>query len=81
MKELSTKEIQALSIDIMEDVHQFCKKNGIKYSLAYGSLIGAIRHKGFIPWDNDVDVSMPREELNKVMALMKTEVEEMGLSL
>ena len=65
MKELTTQEIQHLSLDILEDVHQFCKKNGIKYSLAYGSLIGAIRHKGFIPWDDDVDIFMPRQDYER----------------
>lgn len=62
MKELTTQEIQQMSLDILEDVHQFCKRNGIKYSLAYGSLIGAIRHKGFIPWDDDIDIFMPRQD-------------------
>ncbi len=65
MKALSTKEIQDLSLDILEDIHQFCKSNGIKYSLAYGSLIGAIRHHGFIPWDDDIDIFMPRQEYER----------------
>lgn len=45
---------------------EFCKKNNLKYSLAYGSAIGAIRHKGFIPWDDDIDVIMPRNDYNKL---------------
>ena len=65
MTALSTKEIQILSLDILEDIHQFCKSNGIKYSLAYGSLIGAIRHHGFIPWDDDIDIFMPRQEYER----------------
>ena len=69
MKKLTTKEIQHLSLDILEDVHQFCKKNGIKYSLAYGSLIGAIRHKGFIPWDDDIDIFLPRQDYERFCQL------------
>lgn len=65
MTALSTQEIQQLSLEILEDVHQFCKKNSIKYSLAYGSLIGAIRHKGFIPWDDDIDIFMPRPDYER----------------
>lgn len=60
MKELSLKELQSFGLEILEDVHQFCISNQIRYSIAYGTLIGAIRHKGFIPWDDDIDIIMPR---------------------
>jgi len=62
MKELSIREIQLQSLDIMKDIHEFCVSNNIKYTLAYGSMLGAIRHKGFIPWDDDIDVMMPRKD-------------------
>ena len=64
-KELTLREIQKESLDILQDVHTFCKGHGIKYSLAYGSLIGAIRHKGFIPWDDDIDIFMPRNDYER----------------
>lgn len=53
MKETTLREIQLFELDILKDVHEFCVANNIRYSLAYGTLIGAIRHKGFIPWDDD----------------------------
>lgn len=65
MKQMSLRDIQNFSLEILADVHDFCEKNHICYSLAYGTLIGAIRHQGFIPWDDDVDIMMPRNDYEK----------------
>lgn len=65
MRELTLSEIQKESLNILLDVHCFCSANGIRYSLAYGSLIGAVRHKGFIPWDDDIDIIMPRPDYER----------------
>ena len=65
MEEMTLREIQLVTLDIMKDIHAFCVKNNIKYTLAYGSLIGAIRHKGFIPWDDDIDIWMPRPDYER----------------
>lgn len=65
MKKMTLQELQKFSLDILKDVHSFCMQNGIKYSLAYGTLIGAIRHKGFIPWDDDIDIIMPRDDFER----------------
>ena len=65
MKEMTLRELQLFSLSILKDVHAFCESNNICYSLAYGTLIGAIRHKAFIPWDDDVDIIMPRPDYEK----------------
>lgn len=59
-------EIQQMELGIMEYIHEVCQKIGAKYFLAYGSLIGAVRHKGFIPWDDDMDICMLREDYEKL---------------
>lgn len=60
------REIQQMELGIMEYIHEVCQKIGVKYFLAYGSLIGAVRHKGFIPWDDDMDICMLREDYEKL---------------
>lgn len=54
-------------VEILDVFHEVCMRNGLRYSLAYGTLIGAVRHKGFIPWDDDIDVLMPREDYEKLL--------------
>ncbi len=54
-----------MSLDLLQDFHNFCVKNGLHYSLSGGTLLGAIRHNGFIPWDDDIDVQMPRPDYDR----------------
>lgn len=69
MKEMTLQDIQAFSLEIMQHFHEFCVAHDIKYSLGYGSLIGAIRHKGFIPWDDDLDVVMMRDDFERFCSI------------
>lgn len=69
MKQLTTEELKQVELDILSDFAKFCDKNRLTYFLAYGTLIGAIRHKGFIPWDDDIDIWMPRADYNRLIAM------------
>lgn len=70
-KEETLKEVKKAELNILSTVDDFCQKNNIKYSLAYGTLLGAVRHKGFIPWDDDIDIWMTRENYNKFIRAWK----------
>lgn len=63
------KKLWAVMLDMIYEFDQVCKKFGLQYYLIYGSLLGAVRHKGFIPWDDDFDVAMPREDYEKFITL------------
>ena len=69
MKTIITEELKAIQLDLLRKTADFCETNGIRYYLCGGTLIGAIRHQGYIPWDDDIDISMPRPDYDKFVKL------------
>ena len=67
MTKIDVNESKQIQINILSFVDSFCREKGIRYSLYGGTLIGAIRHKGFIPWDDDIDIIMPREDYRRLI--------------
>lgn len=67
-REIYLDELKVLQMDILSAIDEYCRDNNIRYSLACGSLLGAIRHKGYIPWDDDIDIYIPREDYNRLIA-------------
>lgn len=70
---MNTSDIQHrlwdVELEILDFFHSICIDHNLKYSLAYGTLLGAIRHEGFIPWDDDIDVMMPRDDYNRFLKI------------
>ena len=59
------RDLQLKILDMVKDIDLVCKKHNIKYYLAYGSVLGAVRHQGFIPWDDDFDIMLKLDDYNK----------------
>ena len=68
------KELQGVMLQIVKDVAAVCEKHGICYMADGGTALGSVRHKGFIPWDDDVDLIMPREDLNRFVQVFDAEL-------
>lgn len=69
MEENQLKNCQKIELEILKDFRQICESLGLQYYLTAGTLLGTIRHQGFIPWDDDIDVAMPREDYDKFAML------------
>lgn len=66
-------EIKETELNILVYIANICEQNNIRYYLMYGTLLGAVRHKGFIPWDDDIDISIPRKDYEKLKQILKNE--------
>ena len=73
-KKLTLREIQLEELEILKKFIDFAKENNLTYFVCGGTLIGAVRHKGFIPWDDDIDICMPRPDYDKLIELSKNKL-------
>lgn len=74
MKKDEVKILQSVQMEIMDEIHRVCTNNNLKYYLIGGSAIGAVRHKGIIPWDVDIDIAMPREDYESFISKYSKEL-------
>ena len=72
-KQISLEEQKIVQVKILEHIDTFCRSKNIDYSLAFGTLLGAVRHKGYIPWDDDIDIMMTRENYERFRTLYYSE--------
>lgn len=80
MKQLTIDELKDLQVEMLEKIHQFCIANNIRYFIGYGTLLGAIRHKGYIPWDEDIDIGMPRPDYDKFLQTFNGTFDELEVN-
>ena len=69
MERLTIDDMKEIQLELMDELDRVCREQGITYFLAYGSLLGAVRHGGFIPWDDDIDVFMARPDFDRLIEL------------
>ena len=73
MQYLEKEEIKEIQLALLDYIDETCKKHDIHYFLSYGTMLGAIRHKGMIPWDDDIDISLYREDYERLLKIIKEE--------
>ena len=70
MEIICLEELKKIELDILLYIDKVCSENDLRYMLCGGTLLGAVRHKGFIPWDDDIDIMMPRPDYNKFIEIL-----------
>lgn len=75
---ISRDECRSIQLQLLDTIDRICKENSLQYYLAYGTLLGAVRHKGYIPWDDDIDVMMPRSDYETFCKLVKASLVELN---
>ena len=78
-KTIIMEELRAIQLDILDKIHAFCTERGIRYSLGGGTLLGAVRHKGYIPWDDDIDIMLPRPDYDRFLKEFEGKYAELNL--
>ncbi|MBR3449810.1 MAG: LicD family protein [Bacteroidales bacterium] len=73
---LNPMQVKQIQLELLSDIDSFCARKELRYSLAYGTLIGAVRHKGYIPWDDDIDLMMPRPDYDRFLETFHSEKNE-----
>lgn len=71
---LTSEQIKKIELDILLEFKKICESNSLRYSLCGGTLLGAVRHKGFIPWDDDIDVCMPRKDYERLIEIVGEDI-------
>jgi lipopolysaccharide cholinephosphotransferase len=71
MRKVGDEQMKEIQLNILSEIDTICTENGFRYSLAFGTLLGAVRHKGFIPWDDDIDIAMPRKDYDRFIEYCK----------
>lgn len=70
MRKITTEEYKQVVLEILLRIDEICKNNGLRYMISYGTLLGAVRHQGFIPWDDDIDIGLTRDEYEKLIKIL-----------
>jgi lipopolysaccharide cholinephosphotransferase len=75
VENVELKQLQKIELELLDTYVSICNKNNLRYYLGGGTMLGAIRHKGFIPWDDDIDIDMPRNDYDKFLSVVKSGID------